>query len=66
MKDFLGQDIEMDANVVIITPNYRTFCKAKVIGFTPKNVRVVYNRGSHWDRDVELLQSGEQLIVVKE
>jgi hypothetical protein len=55
MKDFLGQELSIGDNVIIITPNYRDFTLAQVIKFTAKNVRVKFNGR-------ELLQAPSQLV----
>lgn len=42
MKDFLGKQLFEGDDVVTTPKNYRGLVKAKVVGFTPKQVRVVY------------------------
>lgn len=62
-KDYLGQELAIGDEVIFITPNYRTFTKAVVIGFTKMYVRIEFR----WlgRRDAEnCLQSPEQLIKV--
>lgn len=42
MKDVCGQDLELN-DIVIVTPkNYRGLVFAKVKGFTPVRVRLIY------------------------
>lgn len=45
MKDFLGRELAI-GDIVAVTPkNYRGLIKAKVIKFTPQQVRVSYDSG---------------------
>lgn len=65
MKDFLGQTLEIDDDVIIIAPSYRHFVKAKVIKFTPQQVRVAYNNTWNYASEgmyTELLQSPQQVV----
>lgn len=67
MKDFLGRELELGDSVIIIAPSYRHLVLARVIGFTPKNVRVAYM--NDWNFGApgfykELLQIGSQLTKV--
>lgn len=41
-KDFLGNTLEIGDEVVTTPKNYRGLVRAKVVAFTPKQVRVVY------------------------
>lgn len=43
MKDFMGNVLEIGDEVVLTAPKYRMFTRAKVISFTPKKVRVIFN-----------------------
>ena len=67
MKDFLGRELELGDSVIIMAPNYRHFVLARVIKFTPMQVRVAFmntwnygNPGSY----TELLQSPSQLTKI--
>jgi len=62
MKDFLGQELKIGDDVIIITPNCRDFTLAKVVKFTTKNVRVAYG---DLDGNIELLQHSRQLVRVE-
>ncbi len=66
-KDFLGKELLMGDTVILIAPKYRHLVQAKVIEFTPKNVRVefvnTWNYGPGGDIQ-EILQGGSQLVKV--
>ena len=64
MKDFLGRELALGDSVIIIAPNYRHFVLARVIKFTPKQVRVAYNNDWNGYGYCELLQSPSQLTKV--
>lgn len=44
MIDYLGNEIKLNQNVIIVSPNKtsKRFIKAKVIGFTKTRVKVEY------------------------
>lgn len=42
MKDFLGYDLALGDDVVTTPKNYRGLVKAKIIAFTPQQIRVSY------------------------
>lgn len=61
MKDFLGKDLQIGDSVVVAVPNYREFALAKIVAFTPKKVRVVYEeKGESHD----LIQDPRQLVKI--
>ena len=67
MKDFLGRELELGDSVIIIAPNYRHFVLARIIAFTPKNVRVAFMNTWNFAAPgyyTELLQSPSQLTKV--
>jgi hypothetical protein len=67
MNDFLGRPLELGDSVIIIAPRYRSLVLARIIGFTPRNVRVCYMNTWNYGKDglyEELLQSPGQLVKV--
>lgn len=66
-SDFIGRELEIGDSVIVIAPNYRHFVLARIIQFTPKQVRVsfmnTWNYGGE-GRYTELLQSPQQLTKV--
>jgi len=63
MKDFLERNIELEDSVIMITPGYRDFTLARVVGFTPQKVRVSFiNPGTNSVRT--MLQTPDQLTKV--
>jgi hypothetical protein len=67
MKDFLGRDLAIGDSVIVMAPNYRHFVLARVIAFTPKQVRVSFLNTWNYGKEgfyTELLQYGEQLTKV--
>ncbi len=42
MNDFLGQELKLGDTVVTVVKGYREFAKAKVVAFTPEQVRVEF------------------------
>jgi hypothetical protein len=50
-KDFFGRELQIGDEVAFCKPQYRELVKGKVVGFTPKNVRVGYKwwSGSNFD-----------------
>jgi len=63
MKDFLDRELSLDDSVIMITPGYRDFSLARVVGFTAQNVRVALrNPGTNSVR--EMKQKPEQLVKV--
>ena len=71
MKDFLGKPLEIGDTVVMVSPQYRMFNKAKIIAFTKTKVRVEYTNTWNFPRGhpgvVETyLSDSEFLIKVEE
>jgi len=64
MKDFLGKDLQIGDAVVVAVPSYREFTLEKIVAFTPKKVRVVYE--SKRDGKQDLVQDPYQLVKVFE
>jgi hypothetical protein len=67
MKDFLGRTLELGDSVIVIAPGYRHFVLARVIHFTPKQVRVSFMNTWNFSGDgyyTELLQGPSQLTKV--
>ena len=66
MKDFLGRDLELGDSVIVIAPGYRHFVLARVIAFTPKQVRVSFMNTWNFSDGyyTELLQGPSQLTKV--
>jgi hypothetical protein len=58
--DFIGRELAIDDSVLIIVPNYREYALARVIAFTPKQVRVIYGHPTYGNR--EILQWPSQLV----
>ena len=42
MKDFFGTELKIGDEVAFMAPSYRSLAIAKIIKFTPKQVRVEY------------------------
>lgn len=42
MKDFLGNELSINDIVICPRPQYRDLMRGRVIGFTPKKVRIEY------------------------
>jgi hypothetical protein len=67
MKDFLGRELAIGDSVIVIAPNYRHFVLARVIQFTPKQIRVSFMNTWNYGPEghyTELLQSPSQLTKV--
>ena len=67
IKDFLGRELEIGDSVIVIAPGYRNFVLARVIHFTPMQVRVSFMNTWNYSGEgyyTELLQSGCQLTKV--
>ena len=67
MKDFLGIELALGDSVIIIAPSYRHFVLARVIKFTPKQVRVAFMNTWNFAKPghyTELLQSPSQLTKI--
>ena len=67
MKDFLGRTLELGDSVIVIAPGYRHFVLARVIHFTPKQVRVSFMNTWNFSGEgyyTELLQGPGQLTKV--
>lgn len=64
MKDFLLRELAIDDYVIMITPGYRDFTLARVVGFTPQKVRVVTPGDEVW-RGRPMTQAPHQLVIVK-
>lgn len=43
MKDFFGNELQLDDTVAVAPKNYRGLVLAKIIKFAPKSVLVEYN-----------------------
>ena len=46
MKDIVGQDIAIDQVVAFNPPSYKGLKRGKVVGFTPKMVKIEYIENS--------------------
>ena len=44
MKDFFGIEVEVGDTVVFIEPRYHNLCVGKIVRFTPKGIRVTYQK----------------------
>lgn len=44
MKDFLDKEVQVGDEVVITEPRYHNFIRGVIVKFTPKGVKVRYNR----------------------
>ena len=67
MKDFIGRELDMGDSVIIISPKYRQLVLARIIAFTPKQVRVAYRNTWNYGKEgmyMELLQWPDQLTKV--
>ena len=42
MKDFLGKEVQVGDEVVIIEPHYHDLIRGSIVKFTPKGVKVKY------------------------
>jgi hypothetical protein len=47
-KDYFGIPLEMNDLVAVEQPKYRNLVTAKVVGFTPKQVRLQYYYQGYW------------------
>ena len=68
MKDFLGNELEIDDYVVLTAPFYRHFARGKIIQFTPKKVRVEYTNNWNYSDGMicNYLSDPEFLVKIKE
>lgn len=67
MKDFLGRELEIGDSVIIMAPKYRHLVLARIIKFTPTQVRVAFMNTWNYGKPgyyTELLQSPSQLTKV--
>jgi hypothetical protein len=67
MNDFLGVELALGDSVIIMAPNYRHFVLARIIKFTPMQVRVAFMNTWNYAKPgyyTELLQSPSQLTKV--
>lgn len=62
MKDFLKRPLAIGDSVIFITPRYREYSLGRVVKFTPKNVRLVYQTRHGSTQDI--IQHPSQLIRV--
>lgn len=62
-KDILGKPLEIGEYVFVTRKNYRDIVIARVISFTPKQVRVVYN--ANWTGNLypEVYLTGEVIKI---
>lgn len=58
MKDFFNHELKVDDHVIYISQHYREFEVGKVIGFTPKFVRIAPVR---W-KSGSMLQEPHRLV----
>lgn len=68
MKDYLGQELSVEDEVIFIPPNYREFQKAKIIRFTPQFVIIEYNNTWNYGPSghlIEMKQECHQLIKIQ-
>lgn len=63
MKDFLGNELSINDNVVIIRPKYKELVKAIVIRFTKNYVFVEY-KPHFGDIKSEIKQTPNQIIKI--
>lgn len=66
-KDFLGKELAIGDTVILVAPGYRHLCKATIIAFTPKQVRVEYsNTWNHGDEGYvqQIIQLPSQLVRI--
>ena len=63
MKDFLGNEIKIGDNVVIMSRLNRQFVKTYVVGFSSQYVEVFEKR---YHGESKLRQSPHQIIVIKD
>jgi hypothetical protein len=47
-KDYFGAPLAIDDWVAVEQPKYRNLVNAKVVGFTPKQVRLQYHYQGWW------------------
>jgi hypothetical protein len=67
MKDFLGKELCVGSEVVIIAPGYRMFVKAIVIGFTKQKVKLKYTNDWNYSSNpmtYDILQNPNQVVIV--
>jgi hypothetical protein len=67
MKDFLDRELAIGDSVIVVAPGYRHLVLARVISFTPKQVRVGFmNTWNYGDGGcyTDVLQPGHQLTRV--
>lgn len=65
MKDFLGEELNIDDEVVLIEPGYRQLIKAKIIKFTKCYVILRYPSKYHKSSVIDIKQSPSQLVKIK-
>jgi hypothetical protein len=51
MKDIIGQDIEIGNMVVFNPPQYKGLTTGKIIGFTPKMVKIEFDKSYTGSKD---------------
>jgi len=52
MKDFNGNELHVGDFVAFLEPNYRHMVQGRVIGFTPKQIRIEYPQNG-WHNGVK-------------
>lgn len=69
MIDYLGNEIKLNQNVIIVSPNKtsKRFIKAKVIGFTKTRVKVEYEETelSWLEGTYSINKQPDNIIVIK-
>lgn len=65
MKDFLGNELQVNDIVVMVLPGYRELVKAKIVRFTEHFVFLTYslNKANPAPK-AEVKQTGDQLVKV--
>jgi hypothetical protein len=67
MKDFLDKELNIGDEVIVVAPSYRQLIRAKIIAFTPKQVRVSFQNTWNYNdpgKYTEFLQPPDQLVKV--
>ena len=61
MKDYVGNELAVGDEVILVMPRYREFVKGKIIKMTEKTVFLKYVDGNY---EYEVKQTPRQLIKV--
>lgn len=64
MKDFLGNDINVGDNIVLIMPNYRSLTKGVVKSMSAKMIVVEHDHPNISNHKTETKQFPEQVIKI--